>query len=133
MTPLFSDVFKIPSEISDDDAAVSFLKCPKSTSCSSTREIWQYDNIDLELFNNKMNEINWNENICILNDVDDMVEEFTKLFLDIARQCIPTKTITVRNYDKPWFNNEIRKEIRLRDDLRKKCSKIWEEKGYFQI
>ena len=47
-----------------------------------------------------------------------MVEEFTKLSLDIARQCIPTKTITVRDYDKPWFNNEIRKEIRLRDRLR---------------
>jgi hypothetical protein len=27
--------------------------------------------------------------IGFLNDVDDMVEEFTKLFLDIARQSIP--------------------------------------------
>ena len=102
----------------DHDAAVAFLKCPKSTSCSFTREIWQYENIDLELFNNKMNEINWNEKIGFLNDVDDMVEEFTKLFLDTARQCIPTKTITVQDYDKPWFNNEIRKEIRLRNRLR---------------
>jgi hypothetical protein len=84
MTPLYSDVFEMPSEISDHDAAVAFLKCPKSTSCSFTREIWQYENIDLELFNNKMNEINWNEMIGFLNDVDDMVEEFTKLFLDIA-------------------------------------------------
>jgi hypothetical protein len=65
-----------------------------------------------------MNELNWNETIGFLNDVDDMVEEFTKLFLDIARQSIPTKIITVRDYDKPWFNNEIRKEIRLRDRLR---------------
>ena len=71
----------------------------KSTSCSITREIWQYENIDLELFNNKMDEIIWNEKIGFLNDVDDMVEEFTKLVLDIARQCIPTKTITVRDYD----------------------------------
>jgi hypothetical protein len=38
MTPLFSDVSEIPSEISDHDAAVAFLKCPKSTSCSFTRE-----------------------------------------------------------------------------------------------
>jgi hypothetical protein len=48
-----------------------------------------------------------------------MVEEFTQLFLDIARQSISTKTITVRDYDKPWFKNEIRKEIRLRNRLRK--------------
>jgi hypothetical protein len=93
-----------------------------------TREIWQYENIDLELFNNKMNEINWNEMIGFLNDVDDMVEEFTKLFLDIARQSIPTKTITVRDYDKPWFNSEIRKEIRLRVSPEKKCFHIWEGK-----
>jgi hypothetical protein len=33
MTPLYSDVFKMPSEISHHDAAVAFLKCPKSTSC----------------------------------------------------------------------------------------------------
>ena len=99
MTPLYSDVFKMPSEISDHDAAVAFLKCPKSTSCSFTREIWQYENIDLELFKKKMNEINWNEMIGFLNDVDDMVEEFTKLFLDIARQCIPTKTIRDRPFN----------------------------------
>ena len=65
--------------------------------------------------------------IGFLNDVDDMVEEFTKLFLDIARQSIPTKTITVRDYDKPWFNNEIRKEIRLRDRLRKNVFKFGRE------
>ena len=74
-----------------------------------------------------MNETNWNEKIGFLNDVDDMVEEFTKLCLDIARQCIPTKTITVRDYDKPWFNNEIRKEIRLRDRLRKNVIKFGRE------
>jgi hypothetical protein len=32
-----------------------------------------------------MKAINWNEMIGFLNDVDDIVEEFTKLFLDIAR------------------------------------------------
>jgi hypothetical protein len=105
MTPLYSDVFKLPSEISIQQ--LLFSKCPTSTSCSFTREIWQYENIDLELFNKKMNKINWNEKIGILDDVDDMVEELTKLFLDIARQCIPTKPITVRDYNKPWFNNVI--------------------------
>jgi hypothetical protein len=39
-------------------------------------------------------------------------------------KCIPTKTITVRDYDKLWFTSEIRKEIRLRDRLRKKNSNL---------
>jgi hypothetical protein len=51
----------------------------------------------------------------------------SNLFLDIARQCISTKTITVRDYDKPWLNNEIRKEIRLRDRMRKNVRKFGRE------
>jgi hypothetical protein len=42
-------------------------------------------------------------------------------------QNIVGKTITVRDYDKPWFNNEIRKEIRLRDRLRKNVFKFGRE------
>ena len=79
MTPLYSDVFKFPSEISDHDTVVAFLECPKSTSCSFNREIWQYENIDLKLFNNKMNEINWNEKIGILDDVDKGNNKITEL------------------------------------------------------
>jgi hypothetical protein len=46
---------------------------------------------------------------------------------NLRKASIPTKTITVRDYDKPWFNNEIRKEIRLRDRLRKNVFKFGRE------
>jgi hypothetical protein len=32
---------------------------------------------------------------------------------------IPTKMVTVRNSDGPWFNSELRREIRKRDRVRK--------------
>jgi hypothetical protein len=41
-----------------------------------------------------------------------MCEEFSKTFLQISSACIPSKTILIREKDKPWFSNEIRKEIR---------------------
>ena len=47
----------------------------------------------------------------------------------IAQECIPTKIITIRNNDRPWFNNEIRKEIRIRDRFRKTLE-ISQGKGY---
>jgi thioredoxin-related protein len=47
-----------------------------------------------------------------------MCEEFSKIFLQISSACIPSKTILMREKDKPWFSNEIRKEIRIRDRLR---------------
>ena len=52
------------------------------------------------------------------DDVDDMCEEFSKIFFQISSACIPSKTILMREKDKPWFSNEIRKEIRIRDRLR---------------
>jgi hypothetical protein len=73
----------------------------------------------------------WKEKLDHLNDVDEMCEKFTKCFLKIAQECIPTKIITIRNTDRPWFNNEIRKEIRLRDRFRKNCFEISQGKGYY--
>jgi hypothetical protein len=52
-------------------------------------------------------------------------KKFTKCFLKIAQECIPTKIIIIRNNDRPWFNNEIRKEIRIRDRFRKTVLKFY--------
>jgi hypothetical protein len=95
---------------------------------SYKREIWRYQKINYEKFEEILNEINWNEKLDHLNDVDEMCEKFTKCFLKIAQECIPTKIITIRNNDRPWFNNEIRKEIRIRDRIRKTVLKFHRER-----
>ena len=78
----YSDVLKIPRHIGDHDATIAFIKCPKSTSKSFTRDIWLYDQTDFVRFNQMLTDINW---------------------------------------------NEIRKEIRMRDRLRKKLLKSQNE------
>jgi hypothetical protein len=35
---------------------------------------------------------------------------------------IPTKTITIRDRDKPWFNSGIKRVMKIRDSLHKKCA-----------
>jgi hypothetical protein len=40
-----------------------------------------------------------NEKLDHVNDVDEMCEKFTKCFLKIAKECIPTKIVTIRNND----------------------------------
>jgi hypothetical protein len=52
-----------------------------------------------------------------------MCNIFTDTFLRVARECIPTKMVTVRNNDRPWFNSELRREIRKRDRNRKTVKK----------
>ena len=52
-----------------------------------------------------------------MNDIDEACELFTEKFMSFTRECIPTKMITVRKNDKPWFNSQLRHEIRIRDRL----------------
>ena len=52
-----------------------------------------------------------------------MCNTFTETFLRVARECIPTKIVTIRNSDRPWFNSELRREIRKRVRIRKTVKK----------
>jgi hypothetical protein len=52
-----------------------------------------------------------------------MCNIFTETFLRVARECIPTKIVTIGNSDRPWFNSELRREIRKRDRIRKTVKK----------
>jgi hypothetical protein len=90
MNYLYSDILKIPSEISDHDASVAFLRCPKSVAGSFKREVWLYDKVDKHKFIEKLL-VDWITLLC--DDVDDMCNQFTKTFLELARECIPTKTV----------------------------------------
>ena len=122
MNYIYSDVLKIPSEItqiSDHDASVAFLQCPKSVAGSFKLEVWLYDKVDKQIFIEKLEIVDWITLLCQFDDVDDMCIQFTKTFLELARECIPTKTVIVRYNDKPWFTSKIRKEIHIRDRFRK--------------
>jgi hypothetical protein len=118
MNYIYSDALKIPSYISDHDAPVAFLQCPKSAAGSFKREVWLYDTVEKEKCIEKLEIVDWITLLSQCNDVDDMCTQFTKTFFEMSRQSITTKTITVRYNDKPWFTSAIRNEIRTRDRLR---------------
>ena len=67
--------------------------------------------------------VDWNALLSDYEGVDEMCNTFTETFLRVARECIPTKMVTVRNSDRPWFNRELRREIRIRDRIRKTVKK----------
>ena len=97
-------------------------KVLKSASRSFQRNIWLYDHADVVRFSERIRETDWNEMFNI-KDIDEMCNLFTNKVIEIAKDCIPSKRVTIRGNDKPWFNNQLRKEIRLRDKLRKKVIK----------
>jgi hypothetical protein len=115
MSSIYSDVLNISSEISNHDAAIAYIECPNSTTSSFKREMCLYDRIDKETFKQKLDQTDWNALLDTLNDVEEMCNTFAETLVQIARQCIPTKFVTVRNNDKTWFTSELRTEIRRRD------------------
>jgi hypothetical protein len=56
LNSIYSDVINIPQNISDHDAAVAYIDCPKGNSTTFKREIWQYDKIDIEKFDKNIND-----------------------------------------------------------------------------
>ena len=119
----FSDVLKVPSDISDHDASIIFIECPKFQTRSFQREVWLYERTDNEKIASKLDTVDWNALLSDSQDVDEMCNTFTETFLRVARECIPTKIVTIRNNDRPWFNSELRREIRKRDRIRKTVKK----------
>ena len=47
----------------------------------------------------------------------------TSTFLKLVKQCIPSKTVTIRGDDKPWHDSEIRSFTRKRDKQKRKAIK----------
>ena len=120
----FSHVLKVPSDISDyNNASIIFIECPKFQTRSFQREVWLYELTDNEKFASKLDTVDWNALLSDSKDVDEMCNTFTETFLKVARECIPTKIVTIRNSDRPWFNSELRREIRTRDRIRKTVNK----------
>ena len=70
MSSIYSDVFNVPSEISDHDGAVAYIECPNCTKSSFKREIWLYDRIDKETLKRKLDQTDWNALLGTFNDVD---------------------------------------------------------------
>ena len=82
-------------------------------------EVWLYEQTDNEKFASKLDAVHSNALLSDSEDVDEMCNTFTETFLRVARECIPIEMVTVRNSDRPWFNSELRREIRKRDRIRK--------------
>ena len=69
--------------------------------------------------------------------VSEAFVNFTVSFLKLVKMCIPSKRITVRPNDKPWFDSKIRHFVRIRDRLKKKArnsgtSDTWNKYKYIR-
>ena len=76
--------------------------------------------LDSNKFCNLLTKVNW-RNIIENDTIDISATNFTDTFVEIAEQCMPAKTIFVRQRDAVWINDEIRILIEKRKEIHKKA------------
>ena len=80
------------------------------------RHIWEYKRADFHGMNNAIKEYDWNS--CFdSEDIDEICQNWTTSYLNIAREFIPNKEVVIRPADTPWFNSELRKLKKNKDRL----------------
>ena len=87
-----------------------------------TRRVWYYKRAKFSEFRQKLKDYNWDT--CFgTDDVDHACDNWTNAFLDIAQSCIPSKLVTIRPDDSPWYNSELRQLKRHKDRLHHKAKR----------
>ncbi|MCG7883228.1 MAG: hypothetical protein JAY96_16735 [Candidatus Thiodiazotropha endolucinida] len=112
-----SGTISTPSHISDHKA--TYINIPFLYFCEKSYErlVWNYKKANFD----RLKQLILNHDWLCLNEgtVHEAFANFTNIFLNFVKNCIPSKFITVRPNDKPWFDSEIRHHLRIRDKLKK--------------
>ena len=109
-------VLSISSEVSDHNATYIEIPFEYNVRNIFKRKVWLYKYAHYTELENKINNHDWN---CLYTlPLIQAVEYFNRTFLNYVHECIPSKEVTVRSDDKPWYDNEIRKFSRKRDRLK---------------
>ena len=107
--------------ISDHLATFIILPSQYEPKSPYTRTVWLYNLADFNALNTTIHNFDWS---CLLHgSVHEASYLFNDIFLEMVKTCIPSKKVTVRPDDKPWYNSEIRRTSRKRDRLKSKAIK----------
>ena len=113
---LVKDVNVDPPLATNDHCTISLtLNFKVHNQANYTRHIWNYKHADFVGLNNSISNYDWD--LCFEgNDFEEILNRWNSSFLNLARESIPNKYVTIRPKDVPWFNAELRK---LRKDKNK--------------
>ena len=96
----------------------SIFRLKKAVQNTFKRDIWTYDQGDYESLRKRISEFDWNS--IHNDDVNIYAKTFSDKLLEMTKECVPNRTVTVRPHDLPWMNGNIRKLMRKRNRLYKK-------------
>ena len=107
ITTFTSGIFKTPPNISDHFGTYIYINFVLNKSSSYKRKIWNYKRADFDHLNVLISTNDWS--FIQNNTIHESCDLFTNKIIELAELCIPRKEVTIRPYDKPWYDSEIRR------------------------
>ena len=123
-----SGVVDFDKNLSDHRGTNVSIDIHASMKMCFTRQVWCYKDGDYDKLNNLIESTDWCHIFSHCNSIDDSCNCFYNVLTDYVKSCVPSKTVTIRPYDKPWFDSELRRECRNRNRMRKKAKRTGTEK-----
>ena len=112
------EVTVYPEICSDHCCPCIVIKNTHHSNCTFKRTFYNYSKLRINDFKDKL--VNGSISQVLNNDLQDVntcAENFSKLFFEEACKCMPTKKVTVRDYDKPWVDEEMKNAFNNRYKL----------------
>ena len=101
---LDSGTIDVPDNISDHKTTYIRVPMTYQRNLTYTRLVWLYKRANFALLRQKIVDFDWN---CLLQgSLEEASELFTSTFLNFVKQCIPSKTVTIREDDTPWYDSD---------------------------
>ena len=110
----------LKSHISDHYLVYALLKRKISKPPPSYVKVRSYKNYDSQCFISDLERVPWNE-VFLVDDASDMVDRFSKQFLEVIDSHAPVKSVKVKHRHCPFVNEEIKVLMRDRDRLLKRA------------
>ena len=105
---IISKIAVLPPVKSDHRCPYLELTSKRSYCHSFKRTLYNYSKLDVNKYINLLENVNWN-NIVTEEVLDNAVENFSNTLLRVSRECMPSKTVNMRDNDAPWITYEIKK------------------------
>ena len=95
--------------------------CWRNSISTQTRQYWYYRQTDTDKLTRLLMDTDWDQLLDC--DVDKATENLTNALLGVAMASIPKQITTSKFNNKPWFNVDLKCQIRRRDRLFKIAKK----------
>ena len=87
------------------------------------RKVWNYEAAGWDSFRTSLEKVDWHQ--CFIHDdIGRVWESWLKIFTFVMKTHIPNKEVTVRPWDKSWYNNNLRREKRKLKRIHKLARRV---------